>query len=582
MARVEWTRRTTEETESVVSMFLCREFPSAYRVRPARGDGGIDVCVPSATEPNHYTVYQVKYFALNLTSNQWSQIKKSHKRLRTYASERGWVIDKWYLTLPLDPTPGNLVKLTKLQETGGFPCEWRGLSHVDGWAGKYQDIVDYYLHGGRDRLLEELARFSAVAHLPMAAPSTDEFATLAPADVLDGLSQLRKSLNTRDPHFEYDIAISGSVPPVPDVFPPNAVALNVRQIGDSWVTFTVLARCEESLNERPVDSHMTLVAAPGSDEHRELTEFIEYGRPFTIPIEARDMTVNMPGGLGMADGSGSVRLLPATPADDAPGHQLRMRIIDPDDRELANVVVHFEPLVTNHDRTGGSNRGRDRTGVLEIETMSTFNPPTMTKRIHRGPVAGLFPDEVEQAVAFVANHHPPNRISVESVRGAPRVVIEECPPLEDDTDVPATNKVLLAYLHDLKLIQQYTTIELRIPGNPDNSHILDVHYVAELLRREPTRGKWSQFAITLRDDSVLVDEERPYVIETALEVSIGANLIDLGRQRVILERARLVDIARDESDRAISATLVPGETNTFHAAWHGPGSIGQHVGRETN
>ncbi|MHA4855152.1 hypothetical protein L1080_037460 [Rhodococcus sp. MSC1_016] len=577
MPRIEWSRRTSEETESMVSMFLCREFPSAYRVRPARGDGGIDVCIPSETDPNHYTVYQVKYFATNLTSTQWAQINKSHSRLRTYASERGWVIDQWYLTMPLDPTPGNLVKLTELQETGDFPCEWRGLSHADGWAAKYQDIVDYYLHDGRERLAEDLARFSAIAHLPMAAPTDDEYANLAPADVLDGLTQLRESLNIRDPHFEYDIAISGSVPPVPDNFAPSTVALNTRQIGDSWVTFTVHARCAESLNERPVESHMTLVVTPESDEHRELKEFIEYGRPFTLPIEARDLSITMPGGLGMTDGSGSVRLLPApSPEDSDQGHQRRMRVITPDDQELASVIVNFTPLVTNQNRTGGSNRGRDESGVLEVEIMSTLTPPYMMRqRFTRGPINGRFPDEVEQAVAFVANCHPPNRISVEAVRGAHRAAVQECPT---DADF-GVQKTFLTYLRNLQVIQEHTSEEIRIPEELDDAHLADVHHVAQLLRREPARGTWSPFSITVHDGSNIVeDEERPYIIDARLEVSIGDVSVDLGLQRMLLESARIEDIVRDDSGEPVAVTLTPGESNTAQFVWHGPTSIGQRDG----
>ena len=41
MARVEWTRTEPGDIEQVVSMLLCRENPSAIRIRPSRGTEGL-------------------------------------------------------------------------------------------------------------------------------------------------------------------------------------------------------------------------------------------------------------------------------------------------------------------------------------------------------------------------------------------------------------------------------------------------------------------------------------------------------------------------------------------------------------
>ena len=105
MSRLPWTRYDGDDIEAVVSLFVCREFPDAFRVRPSRGDGGIDVCVP--VSPGHVEIYQVKKFADNLDTSQKTQIVESHKRIQDYARTRNWAIDKWHLTLPLDPTPEN-------------------------------------------------------------------------------------------------------------------------------------------------------------------------------------------------------------------------------------------------------------------------------------------------------------------------------------------------------------------------------------------------------------------------------------------------------------------------------------------
>jgi hypothetical protein len=69
VTRVEWTRTEPGDIEHVVSMLLCRENPSAVRIRPSRGDGGIDVLAPSR-DGIGVAVYQVKSFAGNLTQSQ--------------------------------------------------------------------------------------------------------------------------------------------------------------------------------------------------------------------------------------------------------------------------------------------------------------------------------------------------------------------------------------------------------------------------------------------------------------------------------------------------------------------------------
>jgi hypothetical protein len=107
VTRVEWTRTEPGDIEQVVSMLLCRENPSAVRVRPSRGDGGIDV-LAQARNGAGVAVYQVKSFSSNLTASQKAQVERSFRRVLDYAKGRGLQVTEWYLTLPLDPTNENL------------------------------------------------------------------------------------------------------------------------------------------------------------------------------------------------------------------------------------------------------------------------------------------------------------------------------------------------------------------------------------------------------------------------------------------------------------------------------------------
>ncbi|MGH2819322.1 MAG: hypothetical protein ACRDJ5_01570, partial [Actinomycetota bacterium] len=76
MARVEWTRTAPDDVEHVIAVMVLREHTPGQRIRPSRGDGGIDVLVPVAA--SEFDVFQVKGFSTNLTTSQQSQIKKSY------------------------------------------------------------------------------------------------------------------------------------------------------------------------------------------------------------------------------------------------------------------------------------------------------------------------------------------------------------------------------------------------------------------------------------------------------------------------------------------------------------------------
>ena len=166
MARVEWTRTEPGDIEHVVSMLLCRENPSAVRIRPSRGDGGIDVLAPSR-DGMGVAVYQVKSFTSNLMVGQKAQAERSFRRLMDCSRARGIRVTEWYLALPLDPTNENLEWLGSFTDGYGLKAEWRGLNFLDGLAATYPAVIDYYLRDGRDRLQAALESLTAVLRTSM-------------------------------------------------------------------------------------------------------------------------------------------------------------------------------------------------------------------------------------------------------------------------------------------------------------------------------------------------------------------------------------------------------------------------------
>ena len=84
--RVSWATLEPTEAEHVISVLLCRQNPSAMRIRPSQGDGGIDVITVT---PRGWVIDQIKYFPASLTASQKTQVRHSFERLQAYAASQG-------------------------------------------------------------------------------------------------------------------------------------------------------------------------------------------------------------------------------------------------------------------------------------------------------------------------------------------------------------------------------------------------------------------------------------------------------------------------------------------------------------
>jgi hypothetical protein len=103
--QVPWSELGGDQAETLISNLLYSEHPkTATRVRPSRGDYGIDVVVPNASAPDKIDVYQIKKFFETLTANQRGQVEKSFRRFLLGFVRGGWPIADWYLLMPVDPT----------------------------------------------------------------------------------------------------------------------------------------------------------------------------------------------------------------------------------------------------------------------------------------------------------------------------------------------------------------------------------------------------------------------------------------------------------------------------------------------
>jgi hypothetical protein len=103
---VAWSVVDGTAIEKTIAVLLNRENPRARRVRPSRGDGGLDIIVPRP-ETGDYVDYQVKGFGRPpLTASQKRQVEESLKAaIKTHNDPNSSIrIAEWLLTLPQNLT----------------------------------------------------------------------------------------------------------------------------------------------------------------------------------------------------------------------------------------------------------------------------------------------------------------------------------------------------------------------------------------------------------------------------------------------------------------------------------------------
>ena len=457
MARVEWSRRSGDEVESVIAIMLCREYPHARRIRPASGDDGIDVLVPVA---GGIEVYQVKKHALNLTGGQKGKIKNSFKRISEYSAASGRNVVAWHLTLPLNPTPGNEVWFQELTSDAPFTCDWRGLDFVDGFASKYQDVIDYYLRDGKDRLVATL-RDLAEASGFLTSPDPD--ATMQPADARAGLAAVHQTLNSIDPHFRYDFSVD-STPPDLTEFPDVVFAETAGQ-DDCYVTYRVYARYDEALNDRPITVSVRIAESSDEEFKSALEDFYQFGAPLTTPPDVVEFSSDAPGGL-LGHARGRLTVGP-TQEQSIPNRRYRMRVLNPEGEPLAQCVMDGYPPTVGLAGRGTMSISREINECFEFQcriesgvSASRANVNFVFKLLG---VEGKAAAEVVSTVRLIGSLTSVNGLQFGAEFGPFESSVVEIPGGVE----PLVTHGFVEYVASLARLQELTSSTLRVPQLAD-------------------------------------------------------------------------------------------------------------------
>lgn len=463
MSRVEWTRQSADDVETTIALFLSAEFPHAERITPSRGDGGIDVLV---REESGSRIYQVKSFTGPLTASRKGQIASSVDRVASDPRLDGMVITEWHLVMPRDPTLENKRWLSGLVTSKGLPEPvWDGLARCDLWAAKYPHIVDYYIHGGRERIAAAAANLINLAGLK--GLSATDAANLQVSGVSDSLSRSMRYLNEEDPFYRYSIHVAPG--PARDLAAHLATGQPLTEPGcvllTSWsnesvhVEVSVFPKNDVALELSPIKGRVEFSARIGTPEALALEDFAMYGSPM-MGVDITLTELRAPAGLGGTFGSGRGGFgPPATPAGET---------------ELARLVVlgpNGEALQMLPARRAYSVQGLPREGEIRgAETLFTADDGTtvrfrfdlpdgnMTVNITTGDIRGRVVVELLPSLRFLAAFGAPNQFALAQRFGP---IPAEATPIPQ----PPSQGIewLLGVAECLASLQDLTTEPIRMP-----------------------------------------------------------------------------------------------------------------------
>ncbi len=530
MARVEWSRQSGDDIEAVLGILLCREHPTATRVKPSVGDGGIDVWVPEGGDAA--TVYQIKKYTGNITATRKGHIKESWETLLAYAEENSISLSAWYLVMPENPTKEQLTWFGELTEDASFPCAWRGLDVVDGLAAKYPDVIDYYLRDGKERLEETVARLLSIAGLKNPAAS--------PAASIDSLRELHAALNQFDPHFQYDFLVQGlnadGTYPPPQVTPTTIAGVRLTD-NERCVTFNIIPRFNEALKERPVPGSMTLAAMPGSPLHQQIDDWAKYGAPLQ-DVPAKNVSWDLPGGFGGSWEDARVTVGASKPLPGAVHETITLQVLELDGSVVASLDFVTEDASSGAEKKGVRSAGHDtESGLVRYELRmlrdDDKNRVAANLNLSVEEPTGRFPADMLPSIRFLAAIRASRQIQMFSRNGPaltpPLPIPQQLIP--DDQE-----KLWIMMCESLAIIQQHVLERIKFP---DMMKYHAVNFMddieqwwqaAALLRGEALVGSWNSAVMHLSpgiEPSIELGET-PAMFSAEYNIRIGPKTYQLG------------------------------------------------------
>jgi hypothetical protein len=521
MAKIEWTRTDPNDIEAVVGILLCREYVHATRIKPSQGDGGIDVLVPRS---DGNLVYQVKGFTENIGPTQKSQIRKSWRRFVEYKDNLKDNVVGWHLVTPRNPTKEQIRWLDDVTNHAGTPCTWLGLDFIEGLVAKFPEVVDYYLHDGRERLDEVMSRYLALTSYPNPAQP--------PAESVATIERIHKALNDFDPHFLYDFSVQTVTPdrPVPDLAKERAAAEQVFSaqsvVGDRCITYRIFTKFDAALKERPTPGRFTLQAERGTEDADQIEDWIKFGTPLTNAY-ATNVQIGLPGGFEQPAHDSLISISPTMP-DGAPPVDVTLKTIESDSTVVEELDFTTKEVTAGFDRQGLRAVGTDTVlGAARFELRFHQSDKTFMLNVAAGPMDGHPPADVLRVLRFLASIRPPRLL---------QLAVRNGPPFGGATAIPkamldsSNVELVMNVCKSLATIQEHTFERIVVPDLSTSTleEMLAWSDAARMLRGEAIDGAWSEMHFHTYPDVLIPQVEGHGLITRPLLAHIGGREIQLG------------------------------------------------------
>lgn len=564
MSAVPWSTLDPNVCEDVVAIMKCRENPDTVRVRPSRGDGGIDLIRLTG---DGWVVDQIKYFHQNLTGKHKAQVWRSFDEVRAYAASQGATIAAWHLVLPLDPTKENFLDWFhgELTKDAGFPCRWYGLAYLEGLAGTYPDVVDYHLGNGKERVLDLVSQMVTGFSLVHRATGAAENGQLQPADTLEGLEAIYAALNAHDPHYRYSFAVDQDMPALPPAEPFLVAAVRF-QTPTVYVTFKIYARFADATSVRPVPFMINLHAAQDGDTARAWEDFLQFGAPISITSGQDadlEISLDLPGGLGGHYTNATAIFGPVILPGEVSG-DLRMQILDPGGRVLATARLRLDHVTAGQTGHGKRWVGAEEQGVFDIELRFAETEQDSSIVVRGRDLTGLRPAEVLDGLRAVVAFRAPNLVRFAPPYGP--VTGSATPVNPQHVRSGSWDEGVVKLVEALAVIQEHTGVQITVPDLTEVTDEIgnELIQVAAILSQGESQSTWTGMTCLVPAQSSVVlapDTPGPAEFSMPLVARIGTVRVALGHARYACASARVQSVTPVEGD-LVRVRLVPGEDPT--------------------
>lgn len=586
--RVEWTVLDGAMAESILATSIYIDRPRSNRIRPSKGDYGIDVLEPVAGGDDLFDVWQIKRFATNLKSSEKTQIDESFRRVLTALVRRGVTLRHWHLVLPLDPTIENrldwfskmparvfaamkadtklalsadeTIKIQGWLDDPATEIRWEGLDFCESAVAAHPEVVDYFLHGGSQRLrdaVETLA--SLLTRQQDLETDVDSPATLQPSEIADHLRTVQSALDG-DPHFRYGFQVE----PQPNEvhYEPGLIAATQRRWpGGLTLTYRIYTRFDEALNERPVPVTFEFLFDDPEFDRRAYENWRDYGTEFAGPAA---VAVGLPGGLA-TDGEGHVHF----PSHPSAPFQRRYRLATADGRKITDLMFNCISTV-GLSREAARTTGTDTTGIVSVEFRGNLRENSAAVSFSAKPLDGLEVLRAAPVAKFLSSWTAGNRLQVAEAFGGRFADLHPIPTNEE-----LIHPLIATWIYDLAEIQEQVDQTIFLPPMSQVTYndVRRIHDAAALLRGQTVVARWRDLELSDLTEE-LSNGHVQLETDDALEITVGEQRLHLGTQRLTFLSAEITSDgetvrARPKLNDTVHRTFVDSRTTGAATAVRG-------------